>query len=349
MALSVNIRKKLGTFQLEVQFEAEQGTPLALLGASGCGKSVTLRCIAGILKPDEGRITLDGVVLYDSAAGIDLPPQQRRVGYLFQQYALFPNMTVRQNIAAAVRDRKARAGVAAEKLRQFQLESVADLRPGQLSGGQQQRCALARILASAPRVILLDEPFSALDSYLKCQLEWELAEMLSTFSGPVVWVSHDRGEVLRNCPEVCVMDRGQAQITQAMKELMAHPGSEAAARLSGCENFVDAMGHGNTVTLRDWGVTLNCTAPVPDTVCRIGIRARNLHPAEEQTMNAISCRVVRVVEDTDALTVLLRPDGAAPDLPPVRMAATKGSWKKTAGEQIIVTVDPDGILPLETR
>ena len=349
MALSVNIRKKLGSFQLEVQFEAEQGTPLALLGASGCGKSVTLRCIAGILKPDEGRITLDGVVLYDSAAGIDLPPQQRRVGYLFQQYALFPNMTVRQNIAAAVRDRKARAGVAAEKLRQFQLESVADLRPGQLSGGQQQRCALARILASAPRVILLDEPFSALDSYLKCQLEWELAEMLSTFSGPVVWVSHDRGEVLRNCPEVCVMDRGQAQITQAMKELMAHPGSEAAARLSGCENFVDAMGHGNTVTLRDWGVTLNCTAPVPDTVCRIGIRARNLHPAEEQTMNAISCRVVRVVEDTDALTVLLRPDGAAPDLPPVRMAAAKGSWKKTAGEQIIVTVDPDGILPLETR
>ena len=107
MALSVNIRKKLGSFQLEVQFEAEQGTPLALLGASGCGKSVTLRCIAGILKPDEGRITLDGVVLYDSAAGIDLPPQQRRVGYLFQQYALFPNMTVRQNIAAAVPNRRA--------------------------------------------------------------------------------------------------------------------------------------------------------------------------------------------------------------------------------------------------
>ena len=349
MALSVNIRKKLGSFQLEVQFEAEQGTPLALLGASGCGKSVTLRCIAGILKPDEGRISLDGVVLYDSAAGIDLPPQQRRVGYLFQQYALFPNMTVRQNIAAAVPNRRERSVQTAELLRRFQLEEVASQRPWQLSGGQQQRCALARILASAPRVILLDEPFSALDSYLKCQLEWELAEMLSTFSGPVVWVSHDRGEVLRNCPEVCVMDRGQAQITQAMKELMAHPGSEAAARLSGCENFVDAMGHGNTVTLRDWGVTLNCTAPVPDTVCRIGIRARNLHPAEEQTMNAISCRVVRVVEDTDALTVLLRPDGAAPDLPPVRMAAAKGSWKKTAGEQIIVTVDPDGILPLETR
>ena len=200
MALSVNIRKKLGSFQLQVQFDAEQGIPLALLGASGCGKSVTLRCIAGILKPDEGRITLDGVVLYDSAAGIDLPPQQRRVGYLFQQYALFPNMTVRQNIAAAVRDRKARAGVAAEKLRQFQLESVADLRPDQLSGGQQQRCALARILASAPRVILLDEPFSALDSYLQDQLEVELAQTLEQFSGPVVWVSYDREKHFATVP-----------------------------------------------------------------------------------------------------------------------------------------------------
>lgn len=135
MVLSVNIRKKLGSFQLEVQFDAERGTPLALLGASGCGKSVTLRCIAGILKPDEGRITLDGVVLYDSAAGIDLPPQQRRAGYLFQQYALFPNMTVRQNIAAAVPNRRERSVQTEELLRRFQLEEVASQRPWQLSGG----------------------------------------------------------------------------------------------------------------------------------------------------------------------------------------------------------------------
>ena len=150
MALSVDIRKELGSFRLDVRFEAEQGTPLALLGASGCGKSVTLRCIAGILKPDEGRITLDGTVLYDSAARIDLPPQRRRVGYLFQQYALFPNMTVRQNIAAAVPNRQERSVQTAELLRRFRLDEVASQRPWQLSGGQQQRCALARILASAP-------------------------------------------------------------------------------------------------------------------------------------------------------------------------------------------------------
>ena len=131
-----------------------------------CGKSVTLKCIAGILTPDEGHIELDGVTLYDSAARINLPPQRRQVGYLFQQYALFPNMTVRQNIAAAVRDKARRKSEVAEKLHQFQLEAVADQKPGQLSGGQQQRCALARILVSEPRAILLDEPFSALDSYL---------------------------------------------------------------------------------------------------------------------------------------------------------------------------------------
>ena len=169
MALSVKIQKQLGGFHLEVQFEAERER-LALLGASGCGKSVTLRCIAGVLKPDAGKIILDGQTLYDSAARINLPPQKRQVGYLFQQYALFPNMTVRQNIAVAVRDRHQRERVTTEKLRQFQLEAVADQRPCQLSGGQQQRTALARILASAPRAILLDEPFPALDSYLKYQL-----------------------------------------------------------------------------------------------------------------------------------------------------------------------------------
>ena len=227
MALSVDIRKALGNFHLAVQFDAGDET-LALLGASGCGKSVTLKCIAGILTPDEGHIELDGVTLYDSASRINLPPQRRQVGYLFQQYALFPNMTVRQNIAAAVRDKARRQTEVAEKLRQFRLEAVADQKPGQLSGGQQQRCALARILASEPTAILLDEPFSALDSYLKYQLELELAETLGGFPGTVLWVSHDRGEVFRNCRRVCVIDRGRSQPVTTLGELFRSPGTEAA-------------------------------------------------------------------------------------------------------------------------
>ena len=345
MSLYVDIEKTMGDFHLEVRFEAERET-LALLGASGCGKSVTLRCVAGILTPDKGRITLDGATLFDSAAKIDLPPQRRRVGYLFQQYALFPNMTVRQNIAAAVRDRRARTAATEEKLRQFQLEAVADLRPGQLSGGQQQRCALARILASEPGAILLDEPFSALDSYLKYQLELELWETLSSFPGPVVWVSHDRGEVLRNCPRVCVMDRGRTQGVRPMADLMARPGTEAAARLSGCENFTDAVPQDRTVVLPAWGVSLRCGAPVPADVCRAGIRARSLRLAENGAENAFSCRVVRVVEDVNALTVLLRPEGAAADVPPVRMEADRAVWTARTGETVTVAADPDGILPL---
>ena len=348
MGLYVDIEKRMGDFHLEVQFQTERET-LALLGASGCGKSVTLKCVAGILTPDKGRITLDGVTLFDSAAKIDLPPQKRRVGYLFQQYALFPNMTVRQNIAAAVRDRKTRTAATEEKLRQFQLEAVADLRPAQLSGGQQQRCALARILASEPGAILLDEPFSALDSYLKYQLELELWETLSAFPGPVVWVSHDRGEVLRNCPKVCVMDHGRSQAVRPMADLMARPGTEAAARLSGCENFADAAPQGDRVHLPAWGVTLACGGAVPEEIYRAGIRARSLRPVETGTENAFACRVVRVVEDVNALTVLLRPEAAATDMPPIRMEADRGTWRAQSGEMVTVAVDPDEILLLSDK
>lgn len=238
--LEVSVQKDLRGFSLDLSFSTGANC-LGILGASGCGKSMTLQCVAGIRRPDWGRIELDGEVLFDSGRHIDLPPQRRRVGYLFQQYALFPNMTVAQNIAAAVRDRGKRERVSSELLRRFQLERVADQRPGQLSGGQQQRAALARILASDPRTLLLDEPFSALDSYLKYQLELELMETLDQFPGTVLWVSHDRGEVFRSCQRVCVIDRGQSCPVQDLSQLFHTPGTEAAARLSGCKNFTDAV------------------------------------------------------------------------------------------------------------
>ena len=334
MALSVNIRKQLGDFHLEAQFEAGNEL-LALLGASGCGKSVTLRCIAGILTPDSGKITLDGTVLYDSAAGVNLPPQRRQVGYLFQQYALFPNMTVRQNIAVAVRDRDARSQVTAEKLQQFQLEAVADQFPRQLSGGQQQRCALARILASRPAAILLDEPFSALDSYLKAQLELELMDTLADFSGTVLWVSHDRGEVFRNCDQVCVMDHGSTQAVTSMEELFRRPATEAAARLSGCQNYTDAVPQGSTVFLPAWGLTLSCGRPVPEDVHRAGIRARCVRLSSTEEENSFSCQVIRVVEDLSAMVVLLRPLGAALEAPLLRMELEKTVWKTVSDQQQI--------------
>ena len=156
---------------------------------------MTLKCIAGIEKPDRGTITLDGRVLFDSEKHINLTPQQRRVGYLFQQYALFPNMTAAQNILCGIRtgSRAEKKEKLAALLWTFRLEGLEKKLPAQLSGGQQQRVALARILASEPQAILLDEPFSALDSYLKWELELELGELLGAFDGPILWVSHELG------------------------------------------------------------------------------------------------------------------------------------------------------------
>jgi molybdate transport system ATP-binding protein len=347
MSLSVNIRKRLDNFQLNVRFEAGNET-LALLGASGCGKSVTLRCIAGILKPDEGRIELDGQVLFDSAGHIDLPPQKRNVGYLFQQYALFPNMTVRQNIAVAVRDRTKQESVTEEKLQQFRLAEAADRRPRQLSGGQQQRTALARILASEPKAILLDEPFSALDSYLKYQLELELHDTLERFPGTVVWVSHDRGEVWRNCPRVCVMDHGHSEPVAAMAELFRHPGTESAARLSGCKNYIRVLPDGDRIQLPDWGVSLHCGAAVPDDVAIAGIRSHQVRIAAGTEENRIFCSVMRVVDDVFGTIVLLRPQNAADGAPLLRMELSKEAWAAQPDKSAVtVSVAPQDILLLK--
>ena len=164
MSISVDIEKNLGSFHLRVAFEAENET-MALLGASGCGKSMTLRCIAGIVRPDRGRIMLNGRTLFDSEQHIDLPPQQRGVGYLFQQYALFPHMTVEKNVCAGTREgtRTERKAAAQRILRTLGLEELAQRLPANLSGGQQQRVALARTLNQNPSIILADEPVAALD------------------------------------------------------------------------------------------------------------------------------------------------------------------------------------------
>jgi molybdate transport system ATP-binding protein len=180
MSLTVDIHKQLGRFSLDASFRADGGT-LGLLGASGSGKSLTLKCIAGIERPDRGKILLNGVTLFDSERWINLPPQKRRVGYLFQNYALFPNMTVRQNILCGIRWERDRARRAAELRRVVELlhlQGLEEQRPDQLSGGQQQRTALARILVSRPELLMLDEPFSALDEHLRDQLQIQMKKLL---------------------------------------------------------------------------------------------------------------------------------------------------------------------------
>ena len=295
MSLEVEIEKRFDGFTLRAQFTA-QDTATAILGASGCGKSMTLRCIAGIVKPDKGRIVLDGVPLFDSEKKIDLPPQKRGVGLLFQNYALFPNMTVEQNILCGLHaepDRAKRRAACAEMIRALRLEGLEKRLPAALSGGQQQRVALARILAAKPKILMLDEPFSALDSYLREQVEGEVGALLSAFQGPALLVTHNRDEAYRLCREMIVMDGGRVLRAGETKAVFADPRSCTAARLTGCKNILPCVKAGpRSVRLAGWEAELHLAAEVPEAVCAVGIRAHDFAPCAAGAPNALPVRVV---------------------------------------------------------
>lgn len=197
--LEVQIYKKLAEFDLDISFQVDDNI-LGFMGASGSGKSMTLKCIAGIETPDQGRIVLNGRVLFDSEKKINVPIQKRNVGYMFQSYALFPNMNVYENISVGLRARKVKdVDIVVQKvMQQFRVFELASRYPKQLSGGQRQRVALARLMAYEPDVLLLDEPFSALDEDLKEDLLQELKSELQ-ISKPVIFVSHDKEEVNYLC------------------------------------------------------------------------------------------------------------------------------------------------------
>ena len=352
MALTVRIGKQYRNFTLDVDFSAGNGEILALLGASGSGKSTALQCVAGIRRPDWGRIELDGEVLFDSERHIDLPPRKRRVGYLFQQYALFPNMTVEQNIAASLGhlDRARRRARTEELVAMLRLEGTEKQLPRQLSGGQQQRTALARILASGPRVILLDEPLSALDSSLRWQLEQELRDVLERFGGPAVWVSHDLGEVCRSCGRVCVLEGGKSDPAVGIRELIERPGTAGAARISGCRNVVRACPEAEPGLVRvpEWNVKLRTAGPWREGFSLLGVRAERVRPAEEGAENAFPCRVRRVMDDVSALAAALVPEGAAETAPPLWMELDRAEERAlTEGMRLWVSVSPEDILLLK--
>jgi molybdate transport system ATP-binding protein len=292
-ALQTNIKKKLKNFDLSVDFSISEGC-LGILGASGCGKSMTLKTIAGIVTPDEGKICTDSTVFYDSLKKVNLTPQKRRVGYLFQNYALFPNMTVAENIAAGIRDKKMGENIrnqVKDLMIQFQLEGLENQYPVKLSGGQQQRTALARILASKPDILLLDEPFSAMDSYLKEELQIELNNRLQTFSGCAIIVSHDRDEIYKLCSHTMIMDEGENIICEKTEKLFDHPRHMQAARLTGCKNISRAKRTGeHKVCALDWGVDFCIDRIIPEKLSYIGIRAHDFIPVElndERRQNVI--------------------------------------------------------------
>lgn len=279
MSIKVQIQRKLDSFLLDISFQSECRR-IGILGASGCGKSMTLKSIAGIETPDQGHIEAEGRTLFDRADRINLKPQKRNVGYLFQNYALFPTMTVEKNIAAGLKGSRQENEVRVrEMVKKFQLQGLEKRLPGQLSGGQQQRVALARIMAYEPDVILLDEPFSALDMYLKDRLQQELMDMLADYRGTVIMVSHNRDELYRFSEELLIIDQGHIAAAGETKELFRNPVSREAARLTGCKNFSRARRlDAHTVEADDWGIILHTKGEIPEDVQWLGYRAHDFVP-----------------------------------------------------------------------
>ena len=301
MSLVLDIKKRYPGFMLDMQLEAGEER-VALLGASGCGKSCTLRCIAGVETPDEGKIVVNGVTFFDSGAGINLSPQERKCALLF--------------------DASARKKLAKRYLGIFGLADFADRYPARLSGGQQQRVALARMVAAHPGIFMFDEPMSALDSYLKSALEQNMLDLFDVCNRTVLYVSHDIDEACRLCQRICVMHDGHVEEIGSVEDVVRRPQTLAALRLTGCKNTSRARKIGpQEVEALDWGMTFNVGREVPDNVAYLGIRASYFHVDNraERGRNSYDLHVARVSDSRFERLVLL-------DVPRAD-APTRLQWK----------------------
>src|ERR1700676_2686 len=278
MSLEVAIEKQVSQFRLAAKFTAV-GTPLGLLGPSGSGKSLAVRGVAGLETPDRGRIVLHGRVLFDSAQRINVPVRERRIGFLFQNYALFPHLTVAENVAFGLHGlpESERARGVARQLAAAHLKDLANRYPASLSGGEQQRVALARALAAGPEALLLDEPFAALDTHLRGALERQRRETLETYQGATLFVSHNLEEAYRVCGELIVLAGGGVAARGPKEEVFRRPPTLEVARLTGCKNFSRArVEAGGPIEAIDWGCTLRVTQQFSKTPGHVAIRAHHI-------------------------------------------------------------------------
>jgi len=317
--VEIRISKALELFSLQVHIKLSEGSSLALVGPSGCGKSMILRMIAGLEQPDEGYIKVGNTVFYDSSERTFVPARKRHVGFLFQNYALFPHLTVEQNIAFGLnrrvkQERWQKVQTIMERLRLIGLEKRY---PQYISGGQQQRVALARTLVTDPGLLLLDEPFSALDSQVKKKMEKEVIDVRNAFSGTMILVTHSLEEAFRLCSKIAVMDNGRIIQLGTQDEIIHRPANRKVARLTGTENIFDG-----TVIERDgeraklWVEELGCQLTIPNTLKQdnlsLGIRPARLivelasYARTEELENRLSGRIVQTIPTPDGQLVFVQ-------------------------------------------
>ena len=336
MALEVQIEKKLPDFALNVSFRTEAG-PLSILGPSGAGKTMLLRAIAGLERPDRGRIVLDGQVFFDSETKLQIPARQRRVGMLFQQYALFPHRTVAENIAFGLQgtSRDEQQKRVASLMERTHLAGLEHRYPRELSGGEQQRVALARALAIEPAALLLDEPLSALDTHLRSQMEEQLQETFAAYPRPSLLVTHNIDEAYRLGAQLLVLSRGRVVAAGAKEEIFRRPPSVEVARLTGCKNISRARAiSDHSVQALDWDCTLNVEQVIAGPIAYVGIRAHHIEFAESGDggtgENVFPCWVARSSETPFRVTLYLslqRPP-SQPAAPPMQAHLQAEVWKE---------------------
>lgn len=312
MALEVHFRKRLASFTLEPEFSCD-AEPLAILGPSGAGKSMTLRSIAGLEHPDEGIIRLGGRTLFDSAARINVPARHRGIGLLFQNYALFPHLTVTENVAFGLKDdsRNGRKSRVDKQIADVHLDGLEHRLPRELSGGEQQRVALARALAPEPQALLLDEPLSALDTYLRSRIEQQLIATIAQFRRPALYVTHNIEEAYRVATKLLVLSRGKVAANGARDEVFRKPPSLEVALLTGLKNFSRARANSEgRIEALDWSCLLNVAETPSKGVAYVGVRAHHIgfeFDSDAATApNTFPCWLLRVSETPFHATLYLR-------------------------------------------
>lgn len=323
MTIKVDISSKLDKFQAEFAFESDSDR-IGILGESGAGKSLLLKFLAGIYNPDNGEIFLDGKCLYSTDKKINVKPQDRNIAYMFQNYALFPTMSVRNNIEIVAKGSKEEKKKKADRLlKKFHIEELSERKPGELSGGQQQRVALARVLAYEPSVILLDEPFSALDQGLKEILQLEVDDMLKDFRGRVIMVSHSMDELYKFSDELIVVNKGGIVEMGKKEKLFHNPKTIRAARLLGVNNILTVKNiDKNVLRIEDWNISINVSEDVIEKniedknlnlIEYIGIRDDGFYPVWEESAgdNIIDIEILNTYETMNQVKIFFNVAGCS--------------------------------------
>jgi molybdate transport system permease protein len=353
-ALEVEVERSLENFTLRIALSSGNGS-VGLLGPSGSGKSMTLRMIAGVSTPDRGRIVLNGRVLFDSATGQDTPAADRRVGLVFQDYALFPHLTVAENVGFGLTHfpRHERTPRMWKQLKQMGIAELANRYPSQISGGQRQRVAIARCLAMEPDALLLDEPFAALDPHLRRRTEEQLRATLAGFSGAVVFVTHDMEEAFRFCSDLQVLDNGSVIASGPKHKLFERPHTVAAARLTGCKNIATAKRlDADNIQVDGWECRLRTAIEVPEAVTHVGFRSHQLaFQGADGCENTFPCWLVSTSEAPHEMTLYLRlhTEPIPGQGPHLQADVAKDVWRALSGQPQPwrITLDPGRLLLLE--